>query len=159
MDRSLFCFDRGQMRLNCTVAGDPALMDMTNHKSGAMPSGCMRTLLCLLVTGTVIAFLLAAGCTGGSTPATVTPTPVPETPVVTATTPSCPAGMSTCPDGSCRNTTNDNQNCGGCGYVCPVTFVCLQSQCINSGTNVVATPYTPATTLVTPGLPPLPGSQ
>ena len=116
----------------------------------------MRHLPYLLVTGIVIAFLIAAGCTGGgNAPPTPAPTPT-ETPVVTATTPSCPAGMTTCPDGSCRNTSNDNQNCGGCGYVCPITFVCLQSQCINSGTNVVATPYTPVTTLVTPGLPPLP---
>ncbi|HUH79339.1 MAG TPA: hypothetical protein VLY83_05520 [Methanoregula sp.] len=104
----------------------------------------MRSLIYLLAAGIVLAFLLAAGCTGGSNAGTATPTPAPqETPVVTATTPACPAGAGMCPDGSCRNTTNDNQNCGGCGYVCPATFVCLQSQCINSGTNVVATPYTP----------------
>jgi hypothetical protein len=113
----------------------------------------MRYLTYLLFTGIIIAFLLAAGCTGGSPPVPVTaPTPE-ETPVVTATTPACPDGTSTCTDGSCRSITNDSHNCGGCGNVCPVAFICSSSRCLNPDTGVVAPAYTPVTTEATTGAP------
>jgi hypothetical protein len=112
----------------------------------------MRYLTYLLVSGMIIAFLLAAGCTGGSSTGTVTPAPTTpqEIPVFTATTPACPAGTTTCPDGSCRNVTIDSRNCGGCGDICPVAFVCHSSRCVNPDTGVVAPPYTPVAAVATP---------
>ena len=101
----------------------------------------MHPSLNLSCAAILVVFLITAGCTSNSA-GTPTPTPVPPTPVVTETTaPACPAGTASCPDGSCQNTTTDNRNCGGCGNVCPPAFVCLQSQCVNTGTNVIATPY------------------
>ena len=104
----------------------------------------MRQLLGFSVTASLvaitIAFLVSAGCAGNNAPA-ATPAPTPGLAVVTTTTPACQPGTTACPDGSCQNFTADNRNCGGCGNICPATFVCLQSQCINSATNVVATPF------------------
>jgi hypothetical protein len=110
----------------------------------------MRYLTFLMATGIVIASLFIAGCTSNSAPVTGTPAPAQETPVVTATTPACPAGTDTCPDGSCRNITADSHNCGGCGNVCPLAFICHSSQCVNPDTGVVAPPYTPAIPVATP---------
>jgi hypothetical protein len=103
----------------------------------------MRYIAFFLFTGIIIAFLLAAGCTGGSSAGTPTQTPTPqETVVVPATTPACPDGTDLCPNGSCRNITADIHNCGGCGNTCPVAFICYKSQCVNPDTGVVAPPYT-----------------
>ncbi len=110
----------------------------------------MRFLTYLLLTGIIFAFFLAAGCTGGSNAVTPAPTPR-ETVVVPATTPACPPGTDACPDDSCRNTTSNIRNCGGCGNVCPVAFICSSSQCLNPDTGVVAPPYTPVTSRAIPG--------
>jgi hypothetical protein len=114
----------------------------------------MRHLTYVLFAGIIIAFLLAAGCTGGTPTAPVTPAPTPqETPVVTATTPACPEGTTTCPDGSCPNIATDSRNCGGCGNTCPVAFICSSSRCLNPDTGVVAPPYTPVPAGATTGAP------
>jgi hypothetical protein len=41
----------------------------------------------------------------------------------------CPIYQDRCPDGTCIATSNDHENCGGCGHTCAPTEVCSAGAC------------------------------
>jgi hypothetical protein len=88
----------------------------------------------LLFVCIVLLSIAFAGCTTTQKTATSSSEPAAPVQVVTSTPVAaaavmCPAGFADC-NGACRDITSDVLNCGGCGFSCPESSICKDSQCL-----------------------------